>query len=142
VHETATTSWTDTPADPGAAYYKVTTLDHAGNESAPASLGSVTAVGGGSGAPVFALRGAMPNPFRAGTSIAFELPADSRVSLEVYDVTGRRIRTLAAESMVTGKHEIAWDGTDESGSRVAAGVYLYRLRAGELTATRRMVVIR
>ena len=142
VHETATTSWADTPADPNAAYYKVTTLDHAGNESEPASLGTVTAVGGGNGAPVFALRGAMPNPLRAGTSIAFELPADSPVSLEVFDVTGRRIRTLAAESMTSGNHEITWDGTDESGSRVAAGVYLYRLRAGELTATRRMVVIR
>lgn len=143
VHETATTSWQDSPADPGSVFYKITALDYAGNESDPASSGSVTAVGEGSVTPtVFALRGAMPNPLRAGSRIAFDLPAEAAVSLEVFDVTGRLVRTLAREVLPVGRHEIAWDGADSSGQPAAAGVYLYRLRAGTFEATRRIVVIR
>ncbi len=141
VHETAETSWQDSPTDPGSVYYKITALDHAGNESQPASSGAVTAVGDGPGTPtVFALRAAVPNPSSAGTHIVFDLPVETPVSLEVFDVSGRLVRTLVRESMPAGGHEVSWDGADESGRRVSAGVYLYRLRAGEFEATRRLVV--
>ena len=84
----------------------------------------------------------MPNPMRAGTHIAFDLPVDASVSLEVFDVSGRLIRTLARQALLAGEHRIAWDGADNNGRSVARGVYLYRLRAGAFEATRRMVVIR
>ena len=80
----------------------------------------------------------MPNPFQARTRIAFDLPRDAPVSLEVFDVTGRLVRTLANESMAAGAYEVSWNGADNSGQQVAAGVYLYRLRAGSFEATRRM----
>jgi hypothetical protein len=143
VHQTAATSWQDSPSNPGAVFYKITALDHAGNESVPASSGSVTGVDDRPAAPaMFALRRAVPNPLRVGTRIAFDLPVDAEVSLEVFDVTGRRVRTLAREALPAGAHEIAWDGRDDSGHSVAVGVYLYRLRAGQFEAARRVVVIR
>jgi hypothetical protein len=143
VHETDGTSWQDTPSDPGSVYYKLTAVDHAGNESGPASSGAVTAVGGGPGVPAaFALRAAVPNPMHGGTRIAFDLPHDSPVLLRVYDVGGRLLRTLVRGTMPAGRHDVTWDGVDERGRRAPAGVYLYRLRAGDFEAGRRLVLLR
>jgi hypothetical protein len=143
VHETTATSWQDSPVDPGEVFYKITALDHAGNESDPASSGAVTAVGDGLGrSAAFALRGAMPNPLRAGTRIAFDLPVDAAVSVDVFDIAGRLVRSVARETLPAGHHEIAWNGADNSGHPVVAGVYFYRLRAGTFEATRRLVIIR
>ena len=61
--------------------------------------------------------------------------------LTVYNIQGRLIRTLVAGSQAAGEHEVAWDGTDEYGIDVAAGVYLYRLRSGELEETRKMILL-
>jgi len=91
---------------------------------------------------VFALRPAVPNPSRGGSRIAFDLPRDTPISLEVLDVRGRLVRTLARGSRPAGAHEISWDGADNAGRRAAAGVYLVHLRAGVLESTRRMVVVR
>lgn len=143
VHETAGTSWQDSPVDPGAAFYRLTALDHAGNESLPAFSGPVSAVDGGPSAPAaFALRAASPNPFRAATRIAFELPRDAAVSVDVFDVSGRLVRTLAHGTHTTGAHELTWDATDGSGRKVAAGVYLYRLRTAGFESTNTVVVTR
>ncbi len=70
---------------------------------------------------------ARPNPFNPSTEIGFGLPAAARVRLVVYDVLGRRIRTLAEGNYPAGWHRVRWDGRDESGREVASGVYLYRL---------------
>jgi len=88
------------------------------------------------------LRGARPNPLRTGTRIAFELPADAPVSLEVFSLRGQLVRTLARNTLPAGPHEIVWDAEDNRGRKVAAGVYVYRLRAGKFAATNKMVVIR
>ena len=60
----------------------------------------------------------------------------------MYNIQGRLIRTLVEGSRAAGEHEVAWDGTDEYGIDVAAGVYLYRLRLGELEETRKMILVR
>ncbi|MFP6646047.1 MAG: FlgD immunoglobulin-like domain containing protein, partial [Candidatus Latescibacterota bacterium] len=68
-----------------------------------------------------------PNPFNSSTTIPFALPTDGEVRLEIYDILGQRIRTLAAQDMPAGLHHIYWDGYDDGGRQVAAGVFFYRL---------------
>ena len=70
-----------------------------------------------------------PNPFNPETVIAFEIPTAYQVRLEVYDATGRRVRLLADEMKAAGRHEVTWDARDESGARVASGIYFYQLHA-------------
>jgi len=84
-----------------------------------------------------------PNPFVSSTRIAFTLPQRGRARLDVYDVAGRRVRTLADGELAAGRHDLAWDGRDDGGRRVAAGSYRYRLELpnGEGMA-RGMVVMR
>ncbi|MDA0748603.1 MAG: dockerin type I domain-containing protein, partial [bacterium] len=81
-----------------------------------------------------------PNPFNPVTRITYELPAEGRVSLEVFSLTGQRIRTLVAESQGAGTHTAIWDGRDDMDRSVGSGIYLYHLTVdGTLfTATRRM----
>jgi hypothetical protein len=83
-----------------------------------------------------------PNPFNPSTTIAFELPADSPVSLVVFALDGRRIATLIASEMTVGSHSVVWNGRDEKGQQVASGAYFYRLQAGTQMETRRMILIK
>jgi hypothetical protein len=86
----------------------------------------------------------VPNPAResSGTRIAYALPADSFISLEILDVRGRRVRTLARGFEPMGPHSVRWDGRDDSGRVVAAGAYLYRLEVAERIITKRMILLR
>ena len=78
-----------------------------------------------------------PNPSTSAVRLAFTLPRESRVSLAVYDVAGRRVRELLSEVRAAGRHEVTWDGRDASGRAASAGVYFARLEAGgEARATR------
>ena len=90
----------------------------------------------------FHLRQNYPNPFNPRTTIAFTLPAKSLVSLRVYDAAGRLVRTLAKGEFTAGPHAIEWNGTSNAGTKAASGVYFYRLQAGELTSTRKMVLLK
>lgn len=78
-----------------------------------------------------------PNPFNPATVLRFEVPGDLEVQLAVYDVLGRRVTTLVNERMEAGYHEAVFDA-----SGLASGVYLYRLRAGEMMLTRKMMLVR
>jgi flagellar hook assembly protein FlgD len=64
------------------------------------------------------------------------------VSLEVFDVAGRLVRTLVHRELPAGSHDVFWNASADTGGRVSAGVYLYRLRAGGFTASQRLVVLR
>jgi hypothetical protein len=83
-----------------------------------------------------------PNPFNPSTTIPFLLPDPGIVTLIVYDITGCKIRTLVSERMSAGTHSVNWDGRDDNGQPVGSGVYLSRLRAGKLTATGRMLLVK
>jgi hypothetical protein len=83
-----------------------------------------------------------PNPFNPTTTIAFDAPAgDARVTLTIYDVSGREVRRFDRD-VHYGTHTIVWDGTDAGGRPSASGVYLYRLEAPGFSAMRRMVLVR
>jgi acetyl esterase/lipase len=83
-----------------------------------------------------------PNPFRTMTTIRFYLPKPQPVHLAVFTVDGRFVKTLAGDNMPSGSNEVTWEGSDISGRSVAPGIYLYRLRAGELDETKRMVLLK
>jgi len=95
----------------------------------------------------FALRPNVPNPFNPSTTISFELPARAEVSLDVYDVRGRRMVNLERGSYAAGVHRVRWDGRDASGASVSSGVYFYVLRATtpdgrRFDESRRMVLMK
>ena len=83
-----------------------------------------------------------PNPFNPETVIGYVLRERKEVVLAVYDVLGRRVRTLVHEEQGAGRHEVVWNGLDGSGMPVASGMYVYRLEAGGFRATRRMLLLR
>ncbi|MBU8921469.1 MAG: M6 family metalloprotease domain-containing protein [Bacteroidales bacterium] len=91
----------------------------------------------------FALSQNVPNPFNPITTIAFDIASDQQVSLKIYDVQGRLIRTLVNEYMPARSHSVRWDGKNERGTNVASGVYFYQLQAGsEYRAVKKLVLMR
>jgi hypothetical protein len=88
------------------------------------------------------LRQNVPNPFNPSTEISYYLPEQCEVSLDVYDVAGRRIVRLVSCRQPAGDHSVTWNGTDESGGRVGSGVYFCSIRAGKHELTRKMVLLR
>ena len=102
--------------------------------------GGTTAVG--EMPTVFALHDNYPNPFNPRTNIQFDLPRASHVSLAVYDLAGRRLRTLVDEVRPAAMHTVVWDGSDDAGRRVASGVYYYRLVSDEFTDTHKMLLVK
>lgn len=91
---------------------------------------------------VSGLGGNRPNPFNPATTIAFSLSKEGRVSLVVHDISGRVIAVLLDEILEAGEHVRAWDGKDSRGRDLGSGVYLVRMVAGNLTATRKIVLLR
>ena len=83
-----------------------------------------------------------PNPFNPITSIRFSLARKGHVNLSIYDVGGRKIKTLLDRRLEKGSHAVNWDGRNERGRRVASGVYFYRLEANEKTISRKMVLLK
>lgn len=86
------------------------------------------------------LLGNAPNPFAANTSVRFSLAAATPVKLEVFDIAGRKIATLADGPMAAGAHAVTWAGTDASGAKVASGLYFSRLTADGRTEQRAMMI--
>jgi hypothetical protein len=83
-----------------------------------------------------------PNPFERSTEISLVLDRDGAVQLEVYDVAGRKVRTLQDGVLAAGSHSLVWDGAADDGSRATAGTYFYRLSTADGVETRRMVLLR
>jgi len=94
----------------------------------------------------FALLVSYPNPISAAistpTQIVFRLPVRAETQLEVYNIFGQHVRQLLRASREPGEHRFAWDGTDDAGQSVTAGVYILRLRAGQFSSSRRITVLR
>ena len=90
----------------------------------------------------FALHGNYPNPFNPTTTISYDLPKWSQVTLGIYDLLGKQIKTLVNQSQDAGNKIAVWDGTDNLGRQVSAGVYLYQIKAGEFTQTRKMLLLK
>ena len=83
-----------------------------------------------------------PNPFNPTTEISFTIPEAGEVKLVIYNVAGQVVRTLVSGQLVAGTHRITWNATDDSGIRVANGVFLYVLEAGSTTLQKRLVLLK
>jgi len=90
----------------------------------------------------YRLVGNYPNPFNPKTTIRFDLVEEQAVKLVIFDVNGRRIVTLIDEKLPAGQHSELWNGRDEEGVQVASGVYFYRIEAGPLRETSRMLLLK
>jgi flagellar hook assembly protein FlgD len=83
-----------------------------------------------------------PNPFNQFTQIGFTLENSAFVDLTIYDLLGRKVKTLISENLSPGYKSVLWDGTDESGKEVPSGIYLYELKAGGLSKSKKLVLLK
>jgi hypothetical protein len=127
-------------------YYVLSAVDFSGNESEFSGQLAVTytSIGGFENAiPTdFVLDQNYPNPFNPTTSIRFGLPSVQDVKIVIYDILGKPIRTLVNSQYSAGYHSVVWDGMDNSGNVISAGVYIYRLESSAKTVTKKMLLVK
>ncbi len=92
--------------------------------------------------PTFELFQNYPNPFNPSTTISFEIPDESQVKLAVYSSNGELVKTLLNEQKSAGKYTVVWDSKNNSGEKVAAGVYFYRLSSKDFVQTKSMLLLK
>jgi len=134
-------SYVDTsPGGSPAVYYRVVSLDSAGNQSTFSDVASVllTGIGGSEFVPkVFALHQNYPNPFNPETIISYDVPVASHVTLSIFDVNGREVQRLVNGFEQPGRRFVTW-----TPRAVASGIYLCRMIAGGASFTRKLVIIK
>jgi len=89
---------------------------------------------------VTSLKGCYPNPFNPTTTISFSIKEKAPVELIIYNILGQKVRTLVNQPLEPGEHSIVWNGTDNKGRSVASGIYFYRMKAGNYSETKKMVL--
>jgi hypothetical protein len=128
------------PGSTPAVYYRVVSLDSAGNQSAFSGVASVLLTGNGGGnliPEVFALHQNYPNPFNPETIISYDVPVSSHVTLAIFDVNGREVDRLVNGLERAGRHFVAWKPRV-----VASVVYICRMIAGGTSFTQKLVIIK
>ena len=90
----------------------------------------------------FRLEQSYPNPFNPNTTIEFSVPTRGDVELAIYNLAGQKTRRLLSTVLDAGDHSVTWDGRDKHGRELASGVYMYRLQAGELVDSRRLLLLK
>ena len=88
------------------------------------------------------LASVQPNPFNPQTTIHFELHRAGEARVEVFDVRGKRVRSLLTEDLPAGRHDVVWNGLDDHGHQTASGTYLVRLRANGGHDVRRIMLLK
>ena len=91
---------------------------------------------------VYTLHQNYPNPFNPTTQIKYDLPEDAMVSITIYDIMGRSIRSLVNSQQTAGYHSIQWNATNNLGEPLSAGMYIYTIQAGEFRQTKKMVLLK
>ncbi len=129
------------------ATYEVSATDFAGNESGRSEPVTVTVVGIDgdvtSAIPTeFALEQNYPNPFNPSTTIKYQTPVNTQVTISIYDLLGRKVRTLVSAEVAAGYYEAKWDATDDAGNPVNSGIYIYRIQTKEFTQSYKMILLK
>ncbi len=140
--ETANSFCSDETSGPWEYIYQVSAVDHAGNESLTGDVEGVSDAPEAQVRDIFDLQDAVPNPFNPMTTIEYSLPSDSQVQLKIYDMAGREVFTLVDDVQAAGVHKAQWTGRNNSGGKVASGIYLYRLKAGSNEEWKRMTLLK
>lgn len=105
--------------------------------------GKISAISIGDLQPLrFALQQNYPNPFNPQTTIGYQLAKESTVTLTIYNIQGRKVRTLVQSAQPAGRYTIVWNGRNDAGQQVSSGMYVYILRAGSFVQTRKMMLLR
>lgn len=159
IGSTTTSSYTDGPVQthdktgrPYTYAYYTTAYDVYGYESYPSNIDSVGPIwprsaGGAQTADItglgcdFVLYGSSPNPFRLTTTIRYAVPNETYLTLRVYDIAGRSLKTLYNGIATSGTHSITWNGEDDLGRRLENGVYFIRLEAENTVQKSKVLLI-
>ena len=125
-------------------YYRLAAVDHAGNVSEYSDVveAAVLSIDGDLIPEVFALHQNYPNPFNPTTTLRYDLPVDAMVNITIYDIMGRSIKSLVNSNQTAGYRSIRWDGKNNLGEGVSAGMYIYMIQAGEFSQTKKMVLLK
>ncbi len=91
---------------------------------------------------VYALHQNYPNPFNPITTLRYDLPENSIVRITIYNVQGREIKVLVNQYQDAGYKSVRWNATNNYGKPISAGMYFYKIRAGEFTQTRKMLLLK
>jgi hypothetical protein len=124
-----------------------------GFEATPSSGGSrmmtlniseeLVGVDGGIALPTeFALHNNYPNPFNPVTNITYDIAQNSEVTLEIYNVMGQRVRTLAQGSHEPGRYRVMWNATNDYGQSLSSGMYIYRIQAGDFVSVKKLILMK
>ena len=101
------------------------------------------AIDNGLAVPIeFALQQNYPNPFNPSTQIQYSLPTDANVTIAIYDLVGRQVRTLVNQQVTAGFHSTLWNATNDMGSPVSAGVYIYTITANDFRDVKKMILLK
>ncbi len=137
----STYTFTDTKINGGTVYYyRVSDLSKSGVKT---EHPVIKVVAQGKPKPVsYALTQNQPNPFNDVTMIEFAVPVKGKVKLEVYDITGKLVKTLVNEVKDVSWYKVRWDGKDNSGNQVSSGVYFYKLSASDYESSLKMTYLK
>ena len=90
----------------------------------------------------FALHNNYPNPFNPVTNILYDIPEVTDVKLEIFNVMGQRVRTLAEGSHEAGRYQIVWNATNDYGESLSSGMYIYRIQAGDFVSVKKLILMK
>ena len=125
-------------------YYRLSATDQSGNESEYTEVITVMILSTDNDVlpTEFALYQNYPNPFNPRTTIRYDLPKDSYVIMQIFDIQGRKVNTLIDGTKNAGKNAVIWDATNEMGESVSVGMYFYIIQAGEYRNTKKMLLLK
>ena len=144
VFTTTDSFYVDQEGTSGSYEYWITAVDSAGNESDASDIAAVVLSASAQTAvpTVFALEQNYPNPFNPSTQIRYALPKATRVTITVYDMMGRKVRTLVQDIQSPGYHTALWNATNDRGLPVSAGMYIYTLQADDHHHMKKMILLK
>ena len=90
----------------------------------------------------YSLNNNYPNPFNPLTTISYDLPEDGFVNVTIYDILGRQVKTLVNGYQKAGYKSMKWNGTNDQGRMVSAGMYFYHLQSGKFSKVRKMILLK
>ena len=91
---------------------------------------------------VFALHNNYPNPFNPVTNIGYDIPELSKVSIDIYNIAGNKVKTLVSKEHQPGRYKIQWNATNELGAPVATGMYIYKIRANDFVSVKKLLLMK